>query len=135
MNLKPAEESKAEARIDKVFSLHSFQVYEECALRRRLVDMEVRPSPKLDLPMPTLVLPENMACFLKVRKAVMKLVSEFNWSWKTALEQTMTDSIATCIESLKENIDNLELPDDVKYQTAITYYIRTECNVANPLQA
>ena len=135
MSLKSKDQTKSEQRIAKVFSIHDFQAYETCNDRRKLVCMEVTSTPKLELPIPTLARPENMVCFLKVRKAIMKLVTEHGWDWNHALECALSDGVATRIRSLKENIENLELTDDIKYQTAISFYISSECNVANPLQA
>ena len=51
------------------------------------------------------------------------------------MARTLIDGVATRIQSLKDSIESAELSEDVKYQTAFTYYIRSECNVPFPLQA
>ena len=136
MSLKSKEQSKAESRIEKVLSTHDSQVCEGSNDCRKLVDMEVTSPPnKSELPIATLTRPDNMACLLTVRKFNMTLVSEFNWSWRQAIQRTMPDSITTRIQSLKESITNATLSDDIKYQTSITFYIQQECNLTNPVKA
>ena len=78
--LESKEGSEGEAHIDKVVSIHEYQVYQTCKLCRKDIDMEVSSTPKITKPVSTLVLPNNMANFLTVIKAIIKLVQRYNWT-------------------------------------------------------
>ena len=95
-----------EESIDKVFSIHDFQVYTTSTLHRKEIDMEVSQVPKVMLPIPTLILPDNMACFLTVRKAIMELISDYGWNWDQALKYTCPSTITMRIIDLKNSIHN-----------------------------
>ena len=67
--------------------------------------MEVSDNPKITKPVPTLVLQDNMVNFVIIHKAIIELVTRYNWTWEQAIEWIIPDHIATRIMSLWNQIN------------------------------
>ena len=121
-----------EIRLDKVFTLQDYFEYQESKQANKFIEIEINnENPKIIEPHANLILPDNLANLLIVRKSCIQLTNNNKWTWQLALRRLMPEYIAIKIINIKDKIQR-EITENDKFRLAFSTYIQNKCNISDP---
>ena len=121
-----------EIRLDKVFTLQDYFEYRESKQANKFIEIEINnENTKIIEPHANLILPDNLANLLIVRKSCIQLTNNNKWTWQLALRRLIPEYIAIKIINIKDKIQR-EITENDKFRLAFSTYIQNKCNISDP---